>query len=802
MNRRFSVTGAVLGLLLFCGTLGAQSQADIELARQLARSQGYTEQQIDEMLKRSGGSKAAEAQTVRVIDRNAGISGIENGLAEYGVSGTQETERIRRGPEVQETDTAVFGHGIFRNKNLTFIPSYNIPTPENYRLSSGDEVVIDVWGATVTNITAEITPEGSITIPDLGPVYINGQTVREAEKNIKDYLSKIYSGISDPTPNTFVKLALGKIRSVTVNVLGEVIRPGSYTLPSLSTVASALYLAGGPSRLGTIRNIKVYRRHVQVGVFDVYSFVETGNAGGDIRLEDNDVIMVGPYEGIVSVSGSVKRPMRYEMKAGETLEALLGYAGGLTDKGYVGGVHIDRTQGPKRESFDVDRKDFGTFEILDGDEVSVYPNPDRYRNRVEISGAVWRPGFYSISDTVQTVKGLIQASGGLREDAYLQKGYIERYGEKREKEQVSFNPGAVLLGGETVRLMPDDKVLIFSMDSLTPVQTVSVSGEVNVFPEGSGQWSQKYPYRKGMTLGDVILMAGGPRNGAALNNVEVARRIGNTAGRNDSGKESLSDTIAVIMKFDLLRDASGADFQLEPFDAVFVRRSVQYKPQQTIRIEGEVTYPGNYVIEKNTVRLSDVIKRAEGVNKDAYVKGAKLTRILTREESTRLEIAMQIVRNSGLDTMKIDSLESGNRYYVGIDLEEALKHPGSFADVVLRDNDIITVPKLDNTVKISGGVYRPNTLAFDPRYKISRYISNAGGYSKGAVKRKMYMVHMNGSIARRGAKDFKVRPGTEIIVPMKDMSSRNRLSVAEVLGMVSSTASIAAMVVSITQMVK
>lgn len=795
--------GTVLVLLLTGGTLGAQSQAEIELAKQMARQQGYTEAQIDEMLNRSSvGTKTTGGPAVRAVDRNAGVEGIENEVAGYGVSGAEEAEMVRRSSGPRSDGTAIFGHGIFRNENLTFKPSYNIPTPENYRLASGDEVVIDVWGATVTNITAEISPEGSITIPDLGPVYLNGQTIREAEKNIKDYLSKIYSGISDPTPNTFVKLALGKIRSVTVNVLGEVVRPGSYTLPSLSTVASALYLAGGPSGLGTIRNIKVYRRNVQVGVFDVYSFVEDGNAGGDIRLEDNDVIMIGPYEGIVRISGSVKRPMRYEMKAGETLEVLLGYAGGLTDRGYVGGVHIDRTQGPRRESFDVDRKDFGTFEVLDGDEVSVYSNPDRFRNRVEISGAVWRPGIYSISDTVQTVKGLIEASGGLREDAYLQKGYIERYGENREKIQVSFNPGSVLLGGETVRLMPDDRVRIFSRESLVPTQTVSISGEVNAIIEGGGGIRQ-YPYREGMTLGDVILMAGGPGDGAALDKVEIARRIGSTSGgQDDSKRESLSDTIAVILKFDLLRETSGVDFKLEPFDVIFVRRSVQYKPQQTIRVEGEVIYPGNYVIEKNTVRLSDVIKKAEGVNKDAYVKGARLTRILTGEESARLRTAMQIARHSAPDTVVLDAMDVGDRYYIGIDLEEALSHPGSFADVVLRDNDIITVPKMNNTVKISGGVYHPNTVTFNPRYKMERYISNAGGYSRNAVKRKVYMVHMNGNIARRGSRDFKVQPGTEIIVPVKDMSERNRLSIAEMLGIISSTASIAAMVVSITQIVK
>lgn len=791
MRRIFSVL-LVLGAMFWILPAGAQTQTEIEMAKRMARQQGYSEQQIEQMTGKQNQNRNAQNGVTQPIpqgvDRGEGLEMTEPDFA--------ETDGLRK------KSSEIFGHDIFKNENLNFVPSYNIPTPENYRLSAGDEVVIDVWGATVTNITTRITPEGSISIPDLGPVYINGQTVKQAEKNIREYLSKIYSGISDPTPNTFVKLALGKIRSVTVNVLGEVEKPGSYTLPSLSTVGSALYLAGGPTELGTVRKVKVFRNNRQVSEFDVYEFMQSGDFSSDIRLEDNDAIVVDPYVNVVSISGTVKRPMKYEMKPGETLDKLLRYAGGFSDKAFEGIVHVDRVRGTTLgESFDVEKNGFASFALEDGDRVTAYEVSDRLRNQVKIAGAVWRPGTYAISETSRSLKELIRDAGGLQEDAYLQKAYIVRYGENREEEQVSFSLEEVILGGRSIDLMPDDSVHIFSISSLKTKPTVSISGEVNAAVRDNGQ-TQKYSYRKGMTLGDLILMARGTSEAAALSRVEVARRISNPDYGHGSPLSKSSDTVATILHFNLLNRPSDADFPLEPFDAVFVRRAASYKPQQFIEVKGEVNYPGLYVIEKNTVRLSDVIGKANGFNGDAYVAGARLTRKLTDDEIAKLKIAKEIAQEQIADSTALKDLEIGDSFNIGIDLAAAMKNPGSYADVVLREGDIITIPKMNSTVRISGGVFYPNTIAYNTRFRFKDYVSNAGGYTQSAMRRKAYMVHMNGSVAQRGAKGFKVQPGTEIVIPEKDMQSRNRVTLSEVLGIASSTASIAAIVVSISNMVK
>lgn len=813
MNRLLKVTHLILFFIVAVPAfMYAQSSADIELAKRLAKQQGYSDAQIEAMLKSQTGNAATESgrNGVKSTDRNA--SALENnnnqlnvGESAYGVVGEDKKKQMQQQDLLFSEDwrqggdnsgfrskSMIFGHDLFKNKNLNFVPSYNIPTPENYRLSAGDEVVIDVWGAVVTNITTEINPEGSIYIPDLGPVFINGQTVAQAEKSIKEYLSKIYSGINDPIPNTFVKVALGKIKSVTVNVIGDVDKPGSYTLPSLSSVASALYLAGGPTDLGTVREIKVFRNNKLLSTFDVYEFLVAGKFDKNVRLEDNDVIVTGPYSGLVYALGSVKRPLKYEIKEGESLSELFLYCGGFADNAYTGAVQVDRKKadgdkvGAVAKTYNVSRENFDTFKLMDGDVVTVRPNDDRFANKVQIDGAVWRPGAYSISDTLGTLKQLLIEAGGVKDNAYLDKGYIVRLGESRNKEQVSFSLKNVILGGENITLMPDDRVKIFYIDSLTPQQTIVVAGEVNK--------PDDFEYRKGMTLGDAILMANGPTDAATLERIDIARRI---MSKNEPvSPVNLSDTIALVLRFNLLKNPREVDTPLEPFDMVFVRRSPVYKQQQGITVEGEVNYPGTYVIEKNTVRLSDVLKRAEGFNRDAYPYGAKLTRILTKEEFERLKIAMSIAKKQAVDSSSIDSLEIGDRFNIAIDLEAALANPGSYADVVLRNNDIISIPKLNNTVKVSGAVLYPNTITYSPKLKYKQYISNAGGLAKRALPGKIYMVHMNGSVATKGSKDFKVRPGTEIVVPMKDRS-RNPQTLALVMSMATSTASLAAMIVTI-----
>ena len=780
----------ILTLALTNGVAQAQSSSDMALAKQLAKQQGYSDAQIEAMMNQyNKGGNTPAAATAQTVDRNAAAA--------------QQMQMAQAAPAAKATPAeTIYGHNLFKNKSLNFVPSYNIPTPANYKLSAGDEVVIDIWGDAISNITATISPDGSINVPNLGPVYLAGQTVEKAEKSLKAYLSKIYSGIAQEEPTTFVKLALGKTKTVTVNVVGDVEKPGSYTLPALSTIASAMYLAEGPNDLGTIRAINLYRNGKLVSSFDVYEFIAKGTFNSNVKLEDNDVISVAPYAGVVTVAGGVKRPMKYEVKPGETLDKVLAYAGGFSDAAFAEQVHIDRkastlATGATGESFDVTSEKFTTFEVKDGDVITVNVNADQFKNRVQIAGAVWHPGTYAITPETTTLKQLIQAAGGLMEDAHTDKGFIVRYGENRQKEQVSFNLKNVILGSENITLAPDDSVQIFYIDSLMPKLTVKIYGEVNkaVGDNNFEKQANTFEYREGMTIGDLILMAGGLNEAATLSKVEVARRMPKT------GEEDNSDVVAEVLGYNLMKNPADADVKLQPFDIVFVRKDAGYKPQQAVTVVGEVNYPGTYVVEKSTVRLSDIVNRASGFSKEAYVKGAKLTRTLTKEEFDRLKVAMEIAKKQVNDSTAVDSLEIGESYTIAIDLEKAMSNPGSVADVILREGDVISVPAYNSTVKISGAVLYPNTVAFDPKKNWNYYISNAGGVSKDGMKRKVYMVHMNGSVATKGDKNFKVQPGTEIIVPAKNRQEGGQ-SLAAIMGIATSTASLAAMVTTIINQMK
>ncbi|MBR1949885.1 MAG: SLBB domain-containing protein, partial [Bacteroidales bacterium] len=433
------------------------------------------------------------------------------------------------------------------------------------------------------------------------------------------------------------------------------------------------------------------------------------------------------------------------------------------------------------------------------DVITVNKNGEQFRNRVKIAGAVWRPGTYAISGTTSNLKQLIQAAGGLRDDAHTDKGFIVRLGKDRNKEQVSFNVQDVIIGKENIALAPDDSVQIFAIDSLKPELTVKIYGEVN---NPTGQMNYKgeeniFEYRQGMTIGDLILMAGGLTDAATLAKVEVARRM----VKSDAEALEPSDVVAEVLHYNLLKNPADADVQLKPFDIVFVRKNPSYKEQQAVTVEGEVNYPGTYVVEKSVVRLSDIIDRSQGFTSDAYVKGAKLTRTLTKEEFDRLKVAMEIARKQTKDTTAVDSLEIGESYTVAIDMEKALANPGSVADVVLREGDIISVPKYNSTVKISGAVLFPNTVSFDPRKSWNYYISNAGGVTQDGIKRKVYMVHMNGSVATKGDANFKVQPGTEIIVPAKSLKEGGQ-TLSTILGVATSTASMAAMITTMINQMK
>ena len=787
-----------LASVLASAAVYAQSATEIQMAKQLAKQQGYSDAQIAAMASQlAGGSSAVSNQaSSNVVDRNN---------ADYAVA----KQPVADVPSTAYTDgTGIFGHSLFRNKNLNFVPSYNVPTPENYKLSAGDEIVIDIWGDAISNITTKISPEGSVNIPNLGPVYIAGQTVARAEQNLKSYLSKIYSGIAQDEPTTFVKLALGKTKTVTINVVGDVAQPGSYTLPSLSTMASAMYLAGGPSQLGTVRQIKLYRNNKLKSTLDVYDFILNGKFDANVRLEDNDVIMVGPYAGVVSLTGAVKRPMKYEIVGGESIADVVGFAGGFADKAYEGSVRVTRVSGNKdqlsgaaNESFDVPAEQFATFKLQGGDQISVGSTNGRYKNNVSISGSVWRPGDYSITPEISNLKQLIQAAGGLTEDAFLQRGALVRLDEQRFPTHINFNVEDIILGKENITLQPDDAVTIYSIHTLTPKSVVRIYGEVNN-PTSRRNYrgeSGTYEYKEGMTIADLILLAGGVTDAATLTKVEVARRIEkDMSGEVETVK---SDTVAKVMEFNLLKNPADADFKLQPYDIVMVRKSPNFKAQKTIVITGEVNYPGSYVIEESTVRLSDVVNRANGFTNEAFIKGSKLTRTLTKEEFDRLAVAMEIAKSQTDDSTVFDAISIGESYTVAIDMDKAMANPGSVVDVVLRAGDVITVPAYNSTVKISGAVMYPNTVAYNPGKSWKYYVSNAGGATKLGLKRKVYMIHMNGSVATKGDRNFKVQPGTEIVIPAKEKQDGGQ-NLAAIMGIATSTASLAAMVTTIINQMK
>lgn len=757
----------------------AQTQEEIEMAKSMARSYGYSESEIEAMVQqqKGGSSSGGGMKTVPpTVNRNEEMT-----VADIGTPGIEGESPAPVSP--------IYGHSIFQSQNLNFVPSYNIPTPANYKLAAGDEIVLDIWGATYANYTFTISPEGSITVPDVGPVYLSGCTVEAAEKKLKEKFSSIMSGISGENPNTFLRLSIGRIRSFTINVVGDAVRPGTYTLPSLSTVFSAIYLAGGPTDLGSVRDIRVYRNNRIVNTLDVYDFIIDGDFSKNIRLEDNDLIMIRPYSIHVSISGSVKRPMIYDMKDGETVADLLLYAAGFSDNANTQLIQVRRTFGERQETFNVMAADFASFELKDGDAVSVGANIERNKNIVSISGAVWHPGSYALTEGVSTVRELIDFAGGLREEAFMERGYIERLNEQREPIALYFNLKELMDGGQDIPLCNEDNVRIYSSTEMEVPTTVSTRGFLNN--------PTTITFREGMTLGDAILLSGDFAIGASRTNVDVARR------NMDSDTDFKSDTVSIVYNFNLLEDPSAMDFKLAPYDIISVRPTPSYKVQQGITVNGEVVFPGYYVIESNVVRLSEVIERSGGCTDDAYLEGASIMRMMSEEEYRRaVQAAHLALREEGVDSSMVEIPNREQRYRIGIDMVKALESPGSYNDIVLQTGDIVSIPKMNSTVKISGAVLYPNVVAYSPDFSVKDYINMAGGYVKGAIKNKKYIVYMNGTAATSKSRRFEPMPGCEIIIPMKDRDNRNRLSAAEVAALASSTASVATMVVTMVNLLK
>ena len=677
----------------------------------------------------------------------------------------------------------IFGHDVFNNKNLTFESSMNLATPQSYRLGPGDEVNVDIWGASQESVTETISPDGTITIEGIGVIQLGGMSVSQAKAKLKRVLGPRYQGSK-------IELTLGQTRTITISVMGEVKVPGTYTMSAFATVYNALYMAGGPNEIGTLRNVKVYRNGKLLSNVDVYDFLLNGKLSGDVRLQDNDVVTVSPYEALVNITGKVKRPMFYEMKKTESAATLLRYAGGFTGDAYTKAIRVNRKAGAGYSVFSIGEFDMNSFKLMDEDSVSIDSTLVRYQNMVEIRGGVFRPGMYQVGGEINTVKALVEAAAGLTEEAISQHAVMHRMKADRSLEMMSLDIRGIMEGiVPDVPLKNEDVIYIASRQERNEKKTVTINGEV--------QYPGVYRYADNETVEDLIIQAGGPTDAASLAKVDVARRITNP------NSTEAGDQIAQNFSFKLNPDftiADQPDFMLQPFDEVYVRRSPDYNEQQNITIEGEVQFEGNYALSNKGQRLSEVIKMAGGLTKRAYPEGTKLLRQMTPEERDMMETVLRTAqRNSGKDSIDVKKLLTNATYPVGIELEKALKNPNTDDDPILREGDRIVVPRYDGTVKINGEVLFPNTVYYKEGKNTDYYINLAGGTTSTGKKSMTVIIYMNGMVARADRK-HKPKPGCQIVVPTK--ARRRGMSLPEILSIGSSTASIATMIATIANLTK
>lgn len=697
------------------------------------------------------------------------------------------------------TEDQVFGHNLFNNQELTFQPNVNIATPANYRLGAGDAVIIDVWGASQETFEGTVSPDGTVTIEGIGPVKLAGLTVSQAQGVLKTRLGRYYSGSQ-------ISLSLGDTRSIIVQVMGEVKVPGTYTLSSLSTSFNALYAAGGISDIGTLRDIKVYREGRQIASIDVYDYILNGNSSGDVRLQDNDIIVVGPYDCLVRIKGRVKRPMFYEMKRNESVSTIIDYAGGFTGDAYKKNVRLIRKSGSEYSIFTVGEFDMSSFKLDDGDSIYVDSVVARYSNMVEIRGAVYHPGMYQMGGSISGVRDLILAAEGLREDAFVNRGVMHREKPDKTLEVIAVDLKGLLDGTvPDIPLKKNDVLFIPSVQDYVTEQTIKIDGEV-VYPG-------TYQYADNTTLEDIVLQAGGLTTSASTTKVDVFRRVYDPKSLSTS--DVISETYSFALKDGFVVEGEQG-FVLKPFDEVVVRKSPTFTEMQTVQVTGSVNFEGSYSLTNKNYRLSDLIKAAGGLTDLAYAKGARLERRMTEEERQQNETslrtsqialyeeAMEGEKNFDMekaDTLLNMKLDLSTTSGVAIDLEAAIANPGGTEDVTLRDGDKLIVPQYISTVKITGDVMYPITMNYKKGESLNYYIKRAGGYGDNARKSRVYAIYMNGSVEllSHHSKDA-VQPGCQIVVPSK--KNKNKMTTAEYAAMGTSAASIATMMVTIANILK
>ena len=779
------------------------SDEQIKLLMQKALNSGMSPEQIEALARAKGLPQAeidkikARAEIISAIKSASGkgnVSGqrvIPSEVVKYATPagarlGTNDTNAARR------INNRVFGFSLFTTKDLTFNPGINIASPKNYQLGPGDIVNIDVWGASQKSYQEIVSPEGKIIIPKIGPVFISGLTIGQATAKLKKYFTKIYSGITKG--NTFMELSLGGVRSISVNMVGEVTLPGTYNLSSLATVFNAMYAAGGPADDGSLRNVKIIRNNKTVAVLDFYKFLLNGVLPGNMRLQDQDIVFVSPYTDRVEIKGQVKRSdMYFDMKPNETLKDLIHFAGGFTGKAYTGQIKIFRNTATEKKILVVNASQEDTTKLKNGDVVVVDSVLSRFENRVQITGAVMRPGEFAL-DSNMTLRQLIKNADGLRQDAYRKRITVYRLKKDMIRETVSLNLARLLKSDSVFMLRREDSVHIPSVFDIHEKSYLQIDGQVAK--------PGLYPYTQNIRLGDLIIQAGGMLQSASMAHIDIARRVVDTvSGRQQTNR--LAQTFRFNIGKDLRLSDTAKNFKLSPFDHVFVRKAATYTPQLMVSISGQVNFPGKYAIQTRNERVSDLIKQAGNLTPQAFVKGASLIR--KRTFQLLHQKALETINNAN-NASKNKIVNLNSKYNViGLDLAKILQHPGSPADLILRPGDSIRILRRSQTVEVRGAVYRPNVIPYVKGWTLRQYISNAGGFTKDAIRRNIYVIYANGSVKKTSSFLFnsypKIEPGAEIIVPLKP-KKHNRLSAGTVIGLSSALASLSLMVVTIVKTIK
>lgn len=728
---------------------------------------------------KSSTKSASKSSVTAARTQNQAYTGMDEADA-YTAEGETVVNEVETDPK-----NRIFGHDIFQGMDLSFEPNENIATPSDYVLGPGDELLIEIWGYNEATINETISPEGRINISQVGPIYLSGLTVKEASNKIKNSLVSKYASIAGESPNTSVSVSLGQIRTITVNVMGEVNMPGTYRLSSFATVFNALYHADGVTDNGSLRAIKVVRGGKEVGKVDVYGYLFNGKSDSDMRLKEGDIIIVPPYINLVSVDGNVKRPMRYEMSENEPIAKLLEYAGGFSSEAHRGDVNVVRKTGTERKVFTVKSNNFSSFTMDDGDEVTVGAVTERYANKVEIEGAVVRPGAYELGGDIATVRQLVNAAGGLLEDAFLNRAVITREKPDLTLSTISVSLGAVVAGtAQDVLLKKNDIVSVSSLSEIEDPGVLTINGYV--FNPGT------FPYAENTTVEDLILMAGGLLDGASYARVDIARRV------SDPMSVMPNDTLGVAFSFPLKNGLvlEGGEYStLQPYDVVSVRKSPGYREQRFVKATGELAFPGEYVLVNEGERISQLVEMAGGVTSHAFLKGATIVRRMNDEERALAEATQKLASSSLKDSLKVEQIKDS--YTVAIHLDKALEKPGSDYDLILREGDELVVPEFLSTVKISGTVMHPNTVLYLPGKSLGYYIDAAGGYGQRAKRSKVYVVYMNGMVTKGSA---NIEPGCEIIVPSKP--ERKSMSTGEIISIGTSAASLGTMIATLVNMIK